>query len=394
MTHRLGFCIASFVALTSSAFGCGAANEKPVEFARQDDPSEHANRQGGQPNNPLLIAEDSPNELNVDPGEELSRDAAGDLGLNTSVAPLRSAKNLVLSEIANWKLKDLVPFQAFPVVPPALVGIIWSAGRQPWGSGYEHGAMPSSSKDRIEYKFGVNGSSPYAVYFVSSGQGYNFLSNWSVPIPRAANGGGTYVQYNAAMFNAKTPNNWGLSRLAHIVEVDVNDKQGGTGIHFVVTNARVVDGTSAFPPRADDVLIGLRARFNTYLATQEDTMRAKLTKAVNAQPKTLHFGLQTIGPVGVFPTWNTARGAMEVVFTRQTTQTGQGTARRSVNRCPPCPPGAPCAACDDRLFARPQSVEVSAQTAVRYVVDKSGEVIAETRYLPIAPQTLEQAGGE
>jgi hypothetical protein len=33
-------------------------------------------------------------------------------------------------------------------------------------------------------------------------------------------------------------------------------------------------------------------------------------------------------------------------------------------------------------------------TAVRYVVDKSGEVIAETRYLPISPQSLEQAGGD
>lgn len=383
----------TILALAFSIVGCGAANPKPVEVAQKSDASEHANRHGGSPNNQLLVAEDSPNELVVDPGEELSREAQGDLGLAIDVAPLRSAKGLVFSEVTNWKLKDLVPFQVFPAVPASLVGIIWSSGRQPWGSGYDHGAMTSSSKDRLEYKFGVNGSSPYAVYFVSEGQGYNFLQNWSVPIPPSANGGANYVQYNAAMFSATTQNKWNLSRLAHIVEVDVNDKRGGVGIHFVITNARVVDGTPAFPPRADDVLIALRARFNTYLATQEDTIRAKLTKAVSTQPKTVHFGLQTIGPVGVFPTWNTARGAMEVVFTRQTTQTGKGTPQRSANRCPPCPPGAPCAACDENMFVRTPVVEISVPTAVRYIVDKSGEVIAETRYLPIAPVNLERAGG-
>lgn len=379
-----------------SLFGCGGAQEHHVDTGRDVQQSEDLHRPGGQPRptDALMVAGDKSSEGGVDPGEQLSREALDDVGRTATVAPLPGAKNLVPIDVAKWSLKDLVPFQSFPAVPGSLVGIIWSGGQQPWGSGYNHGALPASSIERSDYKFGVDGSSPYAVYFASDGRGYNFLQNWAVPVPAGASGPARTANYNAAMFNAKTPNTWGLSRLAHVVEVDVNDKQGGIGIHFVITNARVIDGTSAFPPRADDVLLGLRPRFNAYLATQEDVIRGKLESAVNAQPKSFRFGPRVVSVVGVFPTWNTAKQAMEVLFTRVSSHTGQGARSSMSNPCPPCPPGAPCARCDEHQMMPAPALEISVPTAVRYLVDKSGTVIAETRYLPTAPNRLQQAGGE
>jgi len=331
----------------------------------------------------------------VDPGDEMSPEAKLDPGLKPLVPPLPEAKNLTPSEITTWTLREVVPYQSHPRVPATLVGLIWARGPQPWGAGYEHDGRPLSRKDYSEYKFGFDGSSPYAVYFVSDGRGINFRKNWSVGLEPGARIGedkGT-ARYDAAMFQATTPNDWGLSRIAHVVDVDVNDKRGGVGIHFVITNARVIDGTPAFPPQANNVLIGLRARFNTYLVANEERIRKTLDAEVSTLQSSYRFGRRIKSVVGVFPTWNTSKKAMDVVFTRVTNQAGEGNAKPNGKQCPPCPPGAPCMLCREEMIFMTPTADVAVLTAVRYVVDKTGEVVEETHYLPMTTKNLGQKGG-
>jgi hypothetical protein len=312
--------------------------------------------------------------------------------LSSDATSAPAASNITPTEVTTWTLQEIVPIQLSPSVPGTVVGLLWTAGQQPWGAGYEHNGFPSTSTDHAYYKFGFDGSSPYAMYFVSDGRGKNFIKNWTVPLGSNATLGGApgTAKYDAAVFEPTTPNPWGLSRTAHVVELEVNDKRGGTGIHLVITRARVIDGTPAFLPRADDVLIGLRQRFNVYLAVNEDRIRKNLDAEVSPLQSSYGFGTPFTSAVGVFPTWDTNKKAIDVVFTRITSQSGQGTPKTSEVECTPCPPGAACVRCVKRMLSVIPTAQIAVYTAARYVVDKSGQVIGETHYAPIATKKLGQ----
>jgi hypothetical protein len=285
---------------------------------------------------------------------------------------ISAAPGLRFAVVAQWTQADLVPFQEWHELPGTVTGLIWMAGPQAWGAGYEHFGGPSQQGDRDEYKFGVDGTSPYAVYFVSDGRGYNYLTNWS---------GGGRGAFDAAMFDCDTPNAWGLSRRAHVVEVDVNGRQGAPpGVHFVVTNARVLDGTSAFPPRADEVLLALRRRFDAVLADERPELDGLYASAARAAGGEYSFGARTNDPIGVFPTWRRDAQAMEVVFTAGSSGVGRGPSTQGMDQCPHCPPGAPCMRCDPSSFQLTPTAVVKVTFAVRYRVDARGLIVAETRY--------------
>lgn len=285
---------------------------------------------------------------------------------------VRAAPGLTPQVVAVWQRSDLVPFQSWIELPGSVVGMIWMAGPQAWGAGYEHSATPSQQASRDEYKFGVDGTSPYAVYFQSDGRGFNFLRGWS--------GGGRGV-FDAAMFSATTPNPWGLSRRAHIVEVDVNARQGApAGPHFVVTGARVLDGTSAYPPLADEVLIALRQRFDAVLGDERPELEGLYSSGVRSIGAPYAFGPPTAEPVGVFPTWRRDAGAIEVVFTSGARGEGRGATTTQAADCPHCPLGAPCMRCDPRPLDVTQTATVKVGYAIRYRVDARGLIVAETRY--------------
>jgi len=290
-----------------------------------------------------------------------------------TAAPLPSAKGLAIKVESTWNRASILYDSSHHITPGVTEGLLWSGGLQPWGIGYDHG--PSlNDPERIEYKFSMKGTAPYAVYFVSKGEGHNFLRDWTVYVPTPPN----QVKYNAAMFDPSTPNAWGLSRLAYLVSVDVNDQRGGAGIHFVITDVRILDGTPEFPPRVDDLLFGLRARFDKFVEAHQADIETSLqlkTRAIDPQ-----FGapLAIEKTVGMAPSWRELVRNVEATFTATMRYAGRGkTLRRA---CPPCQ--GPCTRCiDDPYLDVPTAIVT---IAARYAVNGTGEVIAETQYTPIA----------
>jgi hypothetical protein len=260
-----------------------------------------------------------------------------------------------------------------------------ASGGQPWGGsinwtrGFEHGSS------RIEYRFLFDRSSPYAVYFVSDGRGFNFMKNWSVPTP----GGGKARHQGVAMFRPDTPNDLGLRRLAHLVEVEVNNGSGGAGIHFVITGLRVLDGTASYPMHPDDALLALRKRFDATLATYGVETDAILQKARSALAKDWTIPKRAEEQISVWPTWVEKESVLEVVFVARAGEAAQGPPTERMRQCPKCPctPDgrcAPCARCDPTPIVERPSRQYGWEVAARYRVDRSGRVTGETIYAPRA----------
>jgi hypothetical protein len=195
----------------------------------------------------------------------------------------------------------LVPFQHWLPVPGRVVGLLFARGAQPWGGSLSYGRGSDTGTERTEYAFSFDRSSPYALYFASDGRGFNFLSDWGVPLPD-----GSTARYDAAMFGPETPDPWGLDRPAHLVELEVNDGRGGrggpTGLHFVVTGARVIDGSDECPVPAEQLLVDLRRRFDETARRHEADLGGWLADA------------SPVRRVAVWPTWMRDDETIEALF--------------------------------------------------------------------------------
>ena len=366
----------SLLILVASLAGCAAhaAPRDTVLVSRTGSPP----LQPAPPPGDVVLSDPLPSDaLPVDPvpSDPPPGDPLPGVGPAPAVASaaIQTTPGLRPQSVVQWTRTDLVPFQQWRALPGNILGVVWMAGAQPWGAGYEHSATTSRDTRRDEYKFGVDGTSPYAVYFESDGRGFNFLQAWT---------GGGRGTYDAAMFNHTTPNRWGLARRAHLVEVEVNGRRGArAGIHFVVTGARVLDGTPTYPPHIDEVLVALRQRFDAVFANERPELEGLYTAAVQNVGPRYAFGPPTREPVGVFPTWLSTARAIEVVFTAGVSGEGvDRTYQPGARGCPPCPPGAPCVECNRMVADQPPTATVHAGFAIRYRVDARGLIVAETRY--------------
>lgn len=290
--------------------------------------------------------------------------------------------------VREWQNRaDLVPFQVWPELPGRVVGVLWAAGPQPWGATVSHAGGFERHPSRTEYKFAADGSSPYALYFPSDGQGSNVLDHWSVPLP---DGSHAVMAPRSAMFLPSTPNPWGLHRAAHLVEVEVNHGRGGHGhyIHFVATDVRVLDGTDAFAPHVDDVFVALRSRFDATLEEHQ----AEIVEHLSSVQRELGDDVvraPSEDVIAILPTWLTRENALEVLFYREVQFASEGAPREEWSECPPCPPGAPCMACDPQMIRRTPYTTYGYRFAIRYRVDPRGVLVTETIYAPV---TFRQGG--
>ncbi len=276
---------------------------------------------------------------------------------------------------------DQIPFQRWHDVPSYVIGILYEAGAQEWGGSIGHGRNLHTAARRNEYKFSFDGTSPYALYFESDGRGENFLTGWGVPLPSQQ-----YEQYDAAMFDAATEDEWGLDRKAHLVELEVNNGKGGRGLHFVVTDARVLDGSEDYPLDPVAVLVALRRRFDQEVDARRDELAKHLAEAKQraedavvgkrdpdkAKPTT---------QVAIWPSWHREDRRLSVTFVYRVGGAIHETIPAENVKRPDCPPGAPCV---DWGPARPQptSHAYGVEMGATFVVDASGEVTAVTIYEP------------
>jgi len=296
------------------------------------------------------------------------------------------ATNVRARVVENWGgYLSLVPFQTWPELPGRAVGLLMASGQQPWGGSINWTRGLEHDTARIEYRFLFDRSSPYAVYFVSDGRGFNYMRGWSVPTP----GGGQSRHQGVAMFRPDTPNDLGLRRLAHLVEVEVNGGSGGKGIHFVITGLRVLDGTRTHPLHPDDVLVALRKRFDATLAGYRARTTAILYKARAGLPKDWKIPRRAEAQIAVWPTWVEKDSVLEAVFVARAGEAAQGPATETMRRCPPCPctpdgKCAPCARCDPTPIVERPSRQYGWEVAATYRVDRSGRLSGETIYAPRA----------
>ncbi|MBI3550352.1 MAG: hypothetical protein HY078_15030 [Elusimicrobia bacterium] len=182
--------------------------------------------------------------------------------------------------------------------------------------------------DDNTYAFSEGDSSPFAVYFKSSGEGYNFLRNW-----RMRNG----FQADAAQFARTTPNAWGLNDEAHIAEVTVNGGQGtpANEIHFIITDATV----QSTPAQAVRSFLGRFSTGSREVAAADKQLKDAIAKLPSRGPSEAKIY------AGFTATWFESRGILRVTYYRKATDVHQkdlGTVSSCApcrgQRCPPCPP--------------------------------------------------------
>ncbi len=276
---------------------------------------------------------------------------------------------------------DVIPYQHWINVPSYVVGILYEAGAQEWGGSIGHTRNPHTATRRNEYKFSFDGTSPYALYFESDGRGENYLTGWGVPVP-----GQKYEQFDAAMFDSATENDWGLERKAHLVELEVNNGKGGGGLHFVVTDARVLDGTDGFPLDTTAVLVNLRRRFDTELEARRDELSDRMAESKQrAEDKVVGERhpekARPAAQVAIWPSWHREDRRLSVTFVYLAGGTIDETIPAKDVKHPDCPPGAPCVDWGPPQ-PQPASHHYGVEMGATFEVDASGGVTALTIYEP------------
>ncbi len=226
---------------------------------------------------------------------------------------------------------------------------------------------------RVEYTFSNAAGTHHALYFPSTGAGYNLLRDWLVPLPD----GGT-AHYDAAMFGPSH----GLPCLracAHFVELEVNDGRGGVGLHFVATAVEVIDDQRDID--ATRVLDELRERFAKTVDQHNGELRRLYAAGQREAPK-LRLGDRVDEPLYLWPSWSEQDATLEVLaFTRGR---AVGSNKVGSETVPPadCPPGAPCAYREVGTFDLFDELTITHELAATYRVDARGTLIEERIYAP------------
>lgn len=181
-------------------------------------------------------------------------------------------------------------------------------------------------------------------------------------------------------FGPEAASAFGATGPAHLLEVEVNGGRGrGAGSldpHFVVTGARVLDGTPEFPWRLVDVLGALRAHYDGCLGRSEPSLEAALGRGeTGAAPRRARPGPERRTRAdGVWATWDEERQTLVVLFETWVGSRRCWTWTERVEG-PSCPKGAPClpaqttqeSRCEGRSAWASYEFEVSARSGVRHV---------------------------
>ncbi len=145
-------------------------------------------------------------------------------------------------------------------------------------------AMPVMSRDG-------RSSQADAIAFSRDGGSYNWLY---VPVeanPQITNlqvrvgpkGGTTVVFPKLSMASPKTTAAWGVSEKFTLVEVTVNDGQGAPADEaFVASAVKVVEGTKAYPLKANEVVTAAREQFGKFTAAIKKDLADAMAKSQKA----------------------------------------------------------------------------------------------------------------
>ncbi|MEN9578154.1 MAG: hypothetical protein RJA70_1163 [Pseudomonadota bacterium] len=309
-------------------------------------------------------------------------------------------------------LETLVPFQVWPDLDPAVsaIGLLFTGELADGVYAFDHGRAAGPSDQSSTYRFTADGSSPYVLYFESTGAGFNYLDNWKVPV---TDGSGE-AQFDAAQFGPDDLARFGVSKPVHLVKLQVNAGRGGSGLHFVATDGEVLDGTQAYPFDPTALLVDAAAQaakvfgtsdFSTLLEQARQDALADLSEPAPMapamdlappaperliapppqvpvpSPNGSAFEEPLVSVNGFWPDWNNKTSTLRVVFVLREAAQWVELGEESANN-PNCPPGAPC------LPPRPtRAAKLSLygmETAVVYEFDPQGALKATEVFAPRA----------
>lgn len=287
-------------------------------------------------------------------------------------ARLRAAPDLRVDHVATWNgidsLRSAVPY---PDLAGEVTGLLYSLA---YANGY--GDCRTVGPDvRTEYRFTSGPAPSHALYFPSQGDGYGFIPDWQVPLPD-----GSIARYDAAMLGPRSGARHCLHACAHLVTLEVNSGRGNRGLHFVATAVKVRDAD--LPLSFPDVLDDLHARFLAARRAEDSELRRQYDEARRTLPAAVPLGDRKDGPVRVEPTWLPDTATLDVLVWRDGQAAGER--RTGSETIPPanCPHGSPCAYRESGTFDLLEQASIRHEVAARYLVDRTGLLLAETHYPP------------
>jgi hypothetical protein len=238
----------------------------------------------------------------------------------------------------SWPLQREQPFQKWNALGPSAEGLLvatrTSAGPViDWSTSAIEMPEPPG-RPPATYLFVEGSFSPWGVYFTSTGEGYNFLSNWQVP---TSNG---VKLFDAAAFEPTTSNPWGLNLEAHLVKVQVNHGDGSSGgmnggPHFVVTNAEVLDGSTRTPIVPSRSLSQGAGLWKRWLTGRNNSIKAALDQADKQTPGIRYGAETTVIRSGISPTWDSGTQQLRVRFYQHRERRSQIDPGLQASRCKP-----------------------------------------------------------
>ncbi len=300
-----------------------------------------------------------------------------------------AAKQLTVHQVQRkavrqWKRQELLPLQVWPEQRGTVRGVLMSAGAQPWGGSIMWGGNIDQSPERTEYRFYGKNTSAYAVYFVSEdGRGFNPIQSWTVTDMR-----GQTSRPKVAMFLLDTPNQWGLCSRAHLIEAEARSL-GANIVHFVIAEAKVLDGSEHFALSLEPLLSTLRTRFDRELERAKPKTEALVKKQRADVPEDWEWIDRQGTRIGALPSWDDDKAQLDVLFYAERLAVAKGPRIQVQPQCPQCVCDpkvgcAPCPRCNTKPSWKRQDKTIGWHMAVRYRVDARGRLLEERLFAPQA----------
>lgn len=218
--------------------------------------------------------------------------------------------------------------------------------------------------------FGPLGRRP--VYFLSDGAGQNFMKGWMRQTLD-----GRSLALNVAMFapgeNKKLP----LDKAIHLVDLEVNHGHGEKAADptFVITEARVLDGTEVLPIDLEAAAKALDERAQASFSAAEQRAAADVKSAEKKLPPDV---TRNTRPPAIdrrrSVTWDDARKELTFTYLETWGAAHAGPTKALESNCPP---GAPCLPSYDVT-----TYSIGFQVGVQLRLSAAGKLLEETTFEP------------
>jgi hypothetical protein len=222
---------------------------------------------------------------------------------------------------------DQIPFQQWAPLPGTTTGLLMPAvskwGQNPlWNKQLPTlGGAVNESPDNQRFYFMADGQSPRALYFVIVPGEVAELQQWEPQMAKTSEPNGDGARYDVRMAGPGDPR-LALPATAHLVTVEVNGGRGyrESGLHFVATDTKRVDGTQAMPLNLLATLDDAQVRWLSYVSqSAEPIAQALLSAGKDTLGQSYGTERDSVSEA-FFPTWDNLTARLRIQYFRRVTR--------------------------------------------------------------------------